>query len=133
MLKAHIVTVEVDISRGLNSFTLVGLPDKAVEESRDRVCAAIKNSGFESPKSKNEKIVISLAPADVRKEGPMFDVPIALAYLAAVEEIDCDDNAELAKSLGIRGVPTLILFENDIEIKRNVGLISEQELIKFLE
>ncbi len=48
------------------------------------------------------------------------------------EEIDCDDNAELAKSLGIRGVPTLILFENDIEIKRNVGLISEQELIKFL-
>ena len=49
------------------------------------------------------------------------------------EEIDCGDNAELAKSLGIRGVPTLILFENDIEIKRNVGLISEQELIKFLD
>ncbi len=95
MLRAHTVAVEVDISRGLNSFTLVGLPDKAVEESRDRVCAAIKNSGFESPKSKNEKIVISLAPADVRKEGPMFDVPIALAYLCAAEYLSFDSKTKL--------------------------------------
>lgn len=95
MLKAHTVAVEVDISRGLNSFTLVGLPDKAVEESRDRVCAAIKNSGFESPKSRNEKIVISLAPADIRKEGPMFDVPIALAYLLAAEDLVFDPDKKL--------------------------------------
>src|SRR5512147_340746 len=87
ILKASIISVEVDISRGLHAFTIVGLPDKAVEESRDRVSAAIKNSGRESPKSKNEKIVISLAPADVKKEGPTFDVPIALAYLLSVGEI----------------------------------------------
>lgn len=90
MLSAHIVTVEVDLSRGLYAFTVVGLPDKAVEESRDRVSAAIKNSGFESPKSRNQKIVISLAPADMKKEGPLFDVPIALAYLLAEGAIAFD-------------------------------------------
>lgn len=87
MLAAHIVTVEVDLSRGLYAFSVVGLPDKAVEESRDRVSAAIKNSGFESPKSRNQKIVISLAPADMKKEGPTFDVAIALAYLLAEKDI----------------------------------------------
>jgi len=87
MLAAHIITVEVDLSRGLYAFTVVGLPDKAVEESRDRVSAAIKNSGFESPKSRNQKIVISLAPADMKKEGPTFDVAIALAYLLAEKDI----------------------------------------------
>ncbi len=90
MLTPSIISVEVDISRGLHAFTIVGLPDKGVEESRDRVSAAIKNSGFESPKSRNEKIVISLAPADIKKEGPMFDVPIALAYLLATEDIAFD-------------------------------------------
>lgn len=113
MLKAHTVVVEVDISRGLNSFTLVGLPDKAVEESRDRVCAAIKNSGFESPKSRNEKIVISLAPADIRKEGPMFDVPIALAYLCAAEDLDFDTEkklflGELSLDGDVRPVPGVL-------------------------
>lgn len=87
MLAAHVVTVEVDLSRGLYAFAVVGLPDKAVEESRDRVSAAIKNSGFEPPKERNQKIVISLAPADMRKEGPTFDVPIALAYLLARKDI----------------------------------------------
>ncbi len=87
LLTPYIVSVETDISRGLHSFTVVGLPDKAVEESRDRVAAAIKHAGFESPKSRNHKIVISLAPADVKKEGPMFDLPIALSYLLAVGDI----------------------------------------------
>jgi magnesium chelatase family protein len=87
LLKAHIIDIEVDISRGLYSFSVVGLPDKAVEESRDRVSAAIKNSGFKSPKSKNEKVVISLAPADLKKEGPAFDLGIAVGYLLASEEI----------------------------------------------
>ena len=59
------------------------MPDKAVEESRDRVSAALKNSGFRSPKQKNQKVIVSLAPADLKKEGPVFDVPIALAYLRA--------------------------------------------------
>lgn len=84
---ATIISVEVDLSKGLHAFSIVGLPDKAVEESRDRISAAIKNSGFDSPKSKNQKIVISLAPADVKKEGPVFDVPMALAYLLASDDI----------------------------------------------
>lgn len=87
LLSPHLVSVETDISRGLHSFTVVGLPDKAVEESRDRVAAAIKHAGFDSPKSKNQKIVISLAPADLKKEGPMFDLPIALSYLLAAGEV----------------------------------------------
>lgn len=87
LLKAQIVHIEVDLSKGLYSFSVVGLPDKAVEESRDRVSAAIKNSGFKSPKQKNQKIVIALAPADLKKEGPVFDLGMALAYLLASEEI----------------------------------------------
>ncbi len=87
LLKAHIIDVEVDLSKGLHSFSIVGLPDKAVEESRDRISAAIKNSGFKSPKNKNEKVVISLAPADIKKEGPAFDLAMAIAYLLATEEI----------------------------------------------
>jgi magnesium chelatase family protein len=87
LLSPHLITVETDLSRGLHAFTLVGLPDKAVEESRDRVAAAIKHAGFESPKQRNQKIVISLAPADLKKEGPMFDLPIALSYLLAAGDI----------------------------------------------
>lgn len=89
------VSVETDISRGLNAFTIVGLPDKAVEEARDRVSAAIKNSGLDSPKSKNHKVVISLAPADQRKEGPSFDVAIALSYLVANKDISFDPEKKL--------------------------------------
>ncbi|MBU1557489.1 YifB family Mg chelatase-like AAA ATPase [Patescibacteria group bacterium] len=88
LLDAHIIDIEVDISKGLHKFSVVGLPDKAVEESRDRVSAAIKNSGFKSPKSRNQKIVIALAPANIKKEGPNFDLGIALAYLLATEEIE---------------------------------------------
>ncbi|MDZ7726566.1 MAG: YifB family Mg chelatase-like AAA ATPase [Candidatus Campbellbacteria bacterium] len=87
-LEPKLVSIEIDIARGLNSFTLVGLPDKAVEESHDRVSAAIKNSGFKSPKQKNENVVISLAPAELKKTGPVFDLGIAMAYLLASEEIN---------------------------------------------
>lgn len=87
LLTPAVVSVEADLSRGLHSFSVVGLPDKAVEEARDRVSSAIKHSGFGSPKSTNKKIVISLAPADLKKEGPLFDLPIALAYLLASGEI----------------------------------------------
>ena len=87
---SQIITIEADLTRGLHSFSVVGLPDKAVEESRDRVSSAIKNSGFSSPKSKNQKVVISLAPADVKKEGPTFDLPIAISYLLASGEADFD-------------------------------------------
>ncbi|MCX6757468.1 MAG: YifB family Mg chelatase-like AAA ATPase [Candidatus Nomurabacteria bacterium] len=87
LLSGNIVTIEVDLSRGLNAFTIVGLPDKAVDESRDRVGSALKNSGYESPKSKNQKTIVSLAPADLKKEGPYFDLGIAVAYLLATNEI----------------------------------------------
>ena len=87
VLAGDIVVIEVDLARGLHSFSVVGLPGKAVEEARDRVSSAIKNSGFSSPKSKNHKIVVSLAPADLKKEGPLFDLPMALAYLVAAKEM----------------------------------------------
>lgn len=87
-LSATIVNVETDIVKNtLYAFSVVGLPDKAVEEARDRVGAAIKNIGFSSPKSSQQKTVVSLAPADIRKEGPLFDVAIALGYLLADDQI----------------------------------------------
>ena len=79
------VGVEVDISGGLPTITLVGLPDTAVSESRERVKAALKNAGYAFPM---RKITINLTPADVRKEGPSFDLPIAVGILAASEQID---------------------------------------------
>jgi magnesium chelatase family protein len=90
MLKQYTVSVETDITRGLHSFAIVGLPDKGIEEARDRVSAAIKHAGFKSPKQKNEKVVISLAPAHIRKDGSAFDMAIALSYLSAAEEIIFD-------------------------------------------
>lgn len=94
-LKGSIVTVEIDISKGLHSFSIVGLPDKAVEEARDRVGSAIKNSGFTSPKSKNQKLVVSLAPAQLRKTGSYFDVAIAIGYLLSSEEIIFDPSGKV--------------------------------------
>lgn len=83
-LRGNIITVETDISQGhLHFFSVVGLADKAVEESKERVSAALKNSGYTSPQKKNQRIVVSLAPADLKKEGPVFDLSIALSYLLA--------------------------------------------------
>ena len=95
LLSAQPISVEVDLSKGLHAFSIVGLPSKGVEESRDRVAAAIKNSGFKSPKQKNQKITISLAPADVKKEGPVFDLAVALAYLLAVGDITFDSEKKI--------------------------------------
>lgn len=101
---ATLVSVEADIGRGLHAFSIVGLPDKAVEEARDRVASAIKNSGFVSPKSTNKKIVISLAPAELKKEGSAFDLPVALAYLLASEEFDFEpDGKVFAGELALDG------------------------------
>src|SRR5436309_9913487 len=74
------VHVEVDVSFGLPSFTMVGLPDTSVRESYARVKTAIRNSGFEFPPT---KVTVNLSPADVRKAGASFDLPIALGILAA--------------------------------------------------
>ncbi|MAG12522.1 magnesium chelatase [bacterium] len=87
-LTAHIISVEVDLFNGFHTFSIVGLPDKAIEESKDRVSSAIKSVGFKSPKNiGKQKVVVALAPADLKKEGPIFDLPIALGYLLAKEKI----------------------------------------------
>ncbi len=78
------VTVEADVSPGMPSFDIVGLPDTAVKESKERVRAAIKNSGFDLP---NGKITVNLAPADTKKEGPVYDLPIAVGLLVATGQL----------------------------------------------
>lgn len=96
------VSVEVDVSNGLPSFTTVGLPDSSVRESKDRVKAAIKNSGYQFP---TRKITVNLAPASIRKEGPSFDLPIALGVLATTElfEIDVLDGYMVVGELSLDG------------------------------
>ena len=84
-LEAQLVEVEVDITNGQPFFSLVGLPDAAVRESRDRVYAAIRNSGLKFPA--NKRITVNLAPADLRKEGPAYDLPIAVGILAASQQV----------------------------------------------
>jgi magnesium chelatase family protein len=87
-LDGALVDVEVDISNGQPGFTIVGLPDAAVQESRERVRAAIKNSNFFYPF--NKRITVNLAPADLRKEGPAYDLPIAVGLLIASEQLVAD-------------------------------------------
>ncbi len=99
-IDAYLVDVECDIASGLPSFSTVGLPQGAVKESRERVCAAIANSDFLFPL---KKITVNLAPADVRKDGSAFDLPIALGILAATGQL----NAHGAGRSGSPGRPSL--------------------------
>ncbi|HEC35986.1 MAG TPA: magnesium chelatase, partial [Anaerolineae bacterium] len=82
-LEGILVQVEVDTSNGLPSLTIVGLPDAAVKESSERVRAAVKNSGLVFPR---KRITVNLAPADIRKAGPAYDLPIAVGILVASEQ-----------------------------------------------
>lgn len=86
-LHAEPITVEVDVSQGLYSFTIVGLPDKAIDESKDRINAALKNTGLRNPKTENHKVTVSLTPAHIKKEGSHFDLPIALTYLVSSKQL----------------------------------------------
>lgn len=86
-MEADKVSVEVDVSRGLYSFSIVGLPDKIIDESKDRIIAALKNIGAKNPKNENQKVIVSLSPANQKKEGSHFDVPIALAYLISSKQL----------------------------------------------
>ncbi|EHF98771.1 Mg chelatase-like protein [Escherichia coli cloneA_i1] len=105
------ITVEVHISKGLPGLTMVGLPETTVKEARDRVRSAIINSGYEYPA---KKITINLAPADLPKEGGRYDLPIAIALLAASEQLTANklDEYELVGELALtgalRGVPGAI-------------------------
>ena len=111
-----VVEAEVDISRGIPAFSIVGLPNTAVRESRERVTAAIKNSGWEFPL---ERITVNLAPADVKKEGSAFDLAIAVGMLVASGQIDEETGAidripgtiflgELALDGSLRKVPGVL-------------------------
>ncbi len=119
---AEPVYVEVDIGGGLPSFTIVGLPDAAVRESRERVRSALRNSGFDYP---DRRVTVNLAPADVRKAGPGFDLTIAAAILAATGQLPnvvVDNYAmagELALDGGIRAAPGALAMA---EGARGLGL-----------
>lgn len=87
-LDSEVVEVEVDIlGQGLHNFTIVGLPDTSIKESRDRVSSAIKNSGFKPPHQCG-RITVNLAPADLPKNSPIYDVPIAIGFLLASSQIE---------------------------------------------
>ena len=101
---AEIVIVEADLTRGLHSFSIVGLADKAVEEARDRVSAAIRHSGHKSPKQQNKRIILSLSPADLKKEGSHYDLALALAYLIAVGDVaPCTEEVLFIGELALDG------------------------------
>ena len=110
-INAPQVSVEVDLSHGLPGFSIVGLPEAAVRESKDRVRSAIINSGFEFP---NNRITVNLAPADHPKQGGRFDLPIAVGILAAsaqVEQVALDSYefiGELALSGELRTVNAVL-------------------------
>ncbi len=91
-LDGELVEVEVDISSGLPAFTIVGLPDTAVQEAKERVRSAIRNCGLTFPQ---KRITVNLAPADIRKEGPAYDLPIAIGILMASEQVTADASSSL--------------------------------------
>lgn len=153
-IEGVVVSVEVDVSRGLPSFTTVGLPDSSVRESKDRVKAAIKNCGYEVPP---RKITVNLSPADLRKEGPSFDLPIALGLLTttgiiqqemvqgylAVGELSLDGSllpvvgilsiAMTAKNSGFKGL--IIPRENaaEAQLAGPVEMIAVSNLFEIVE
>jgi magnesium chelatase family protein len=86
-LEGALVQVEVDIHHGLPAMTIVGLPDPAVREAKDRLYAAVRNAGFRYPQA---RVTVNLAPADVRKAGPAYDLPIALGVLLATDQLSAD-------------------------------------------
>jgi len=94
-LEAELIEVEADLSVGLKYFGIVGLPDKSVEESRERIAAAIKNSGASPPQKENKRTIINLAPADLRKEGSGYDLPIAISFLLSSKQIDFNPDDKL--------------------------------------
>jgi magnesium chelatase family protein len=90
-LKAQPIEVEVDLSVGLHTFHIVGLPDKAVNESRERISSAIKNSGASPPEQSRRRVIVNLAPANLKKEGPAYDLPMAVAFLLAAGQINVEN------------------------------------------
>jgi magnesium chelatase family protein len=158
-LEAELIEVEADLTSGLRFFSIVGLPDKSVEESKERIAAAIKNSGAEPPHKQNKRVIINLAPADLRKEGSAYDLPIALSFLLSSGQINFDPKDKLfigelaldgkirrangvlpiclmAKEKGIKTVFVPQANANEARLVENMEIISVQslaELVGFLE
>jgi len=114
-LDAKLVEVETDVSHGLRSFTIVGLPDKIVDESKERIGSAIKTSKLLSPFQRPYKVLVNLAPADLKKEGSIYDLPIALSFLSASGQIkfDCQGKiffGELSLDGGLRPMKGALSF-----------------------
>lgn len=158
-IDAKPIEVEVDSAPGIHVFNIVGLPDNAVKESRDRIASALRNSGFAPPSSKNKKFIVNLAPADTRKEGPSYDLPIAIGYLLESKqlkfkpgkqvfagELSLDGSlkstngvlpmAILAKERGFEEI--IIPYENRFEAAaidgiRAIGVKNIKEVVGFLD
>ncbi len=132
-IDAYLVEVEASLERGLMNFALVGLPDSAVKESRERVMAAIKNSGIEFPQ---KRVTINLAPADIRKEGSGYDLPIAIGILAAhggVSESKLNDHVvmgELALDGSLRPIHGALSIAWEAKKKGMQGLVVPAENAK---
>ena len=158
-LEAELIEVEADLSSGLRFFSIVGLPDKSVEESKERIAAAIKNSGAEPPHKQNKRVIINLAPADLRKEGSAYDLPIALSFLLSSEQVKFESEDKLfigelaldgrvrrangvlpiclmAKERGINNVFVPKSNSNEARLVKDINIFpveSLAELIGFLE
>ncbi len=104
-IEAKTAEIEVDLSLGgLSYFNIVGLPDKAIDESKDRINSALKNCGFNYPKKTGQKVVVNLAPANIKKEGSFYDLPIAISYLLASGQISFNPEKVLfAGELALNG------------------------------
>jgi magnesium chelatase family protein len=116
-MKVQTIQVETDVARGLHAFSIVGLPDKAVEESKERISSALKNNGFKPPRHFSSRVVINLAPADVKKEGGIYDLPMALGFLVASEQLQPRESlrdtlifGELGLDGKIAGIKGVVLY-----------------------
>ncbi len=158
-LNSQIIEIETNTSYGLRHFEIVGLPDKSVEESRERVGAAIESSGYPSPHHQPIRVLVSLAPADLKKEGSLYDLPIALGYLLSSKKIKFNPEGKLflgelaldGRLRRVRGVLPIALkarekrFKEIILPKENcneaallkgigiVGITNLKEAIDYLE
>jgi magnesium chelatase family protein len=122
-IEAYPVEVEVDVRGGLPDVTFVGLPDTAVKEARGRVRSALSNSGYANPQ---HHTIVNLAPADIKKEGPAFDLPIAVGMLAATQQVrptyleEWMIVGELAldgRTRGVRGVLSMAMAAKEHDVR----------------